>query len=111
MARKRLGELLAECHSLPPDEVGHQVSVIVRDYQEARYAVPAPYRTREELYEKYTMTNNEKLRARFEPLAELCDRLAFAPAPSTAAQAEALIQSALDALDQESKPANMSAVI
>lgn len=110
-ARKRLRALLAECHTLPPDEVGHQVSVIVRDYQEARYAVPAPYRTREELYEKNTMPHHEKLQARFEPLAELCDRLAFAPAPSTTAQAEALIQSALDALDQESKPANISAVI
>lgn len=110
-ARKRLSNLLAECRSLSPDEVGHRVSVIVRDYQEARYAVPAPYRTREELYEKSMMPSSEKMRARFEPLAELCDRLAFAPEPSTTAQAETLIQSALDALNQESMPANISAAI
>ncbi len=110
-ARNRLRKLLAEHARIQPDEVGHRVSVIVRDYQEARYAVPAPYRTREELYEKSTLPNNEKLRTRFEPLAELCDRLAFAPEPSTTAQAEALIHSAINAFDQESKHQNFPAAI
>lgn len=109
-ARKRLHELLAEHSSLPPDEVGHRVSVIVRDYQQAGYSVPAPYRTREEIYEKNLTPNSGQLRTRFEPLAELCDRLAFAPAPTNSAQVEALIQSALDALDQESMHPHVSAV-
>ncbi len=108
-ANQRLKELLAECQSLPPDEIGHRVSVIVRDYQAVCYAVPARYRTREELYENDKMPNSEMPHARFEPLAELCDRLAFAPAPSTTEQAETLIHSALDALDQESMPTNITA--
>ena len=101
-AKQRLKELLTECPTLPPDETGHRVSVIVRDYQEARYSVPAPYRTREELYEKNKLPADDRLRTRFEPLAALCDRLAFAPAPATTSQAEALVQSALDALQDES---------
>lgn len=100
-ATQRLKQLLAECSSIPPDEVGHRVSVIVREYQQACYSVPAPYRTREELYKNSALTKDETLRARFEPLAEFCDRLAFAPAPSLTAQAEALIQSALDAMRLE----------
>lgn len=109
-ATERLNQLLAECPNIPPDEIAHRVSVIVRDYQKTRYAVPAPFRTREELYEKGAFTENETLRTRFEPLAEFCDRLAFAPAPSTTMQAETLIQTALDALSQESKTAPVPAV-
>ena len=35
------------------------------------------------------------------PLAALCDRIAFAPAPATVKEAEGLVNSAIQAMDQE----------
>jgi hypothetical protein len=101
-AQKRLQALLLQCDALPPDETAHQVSVILRAYQERRYLIPAPYRTREELYDRGEFSVRGAARDRFSPIALLCDRLAFATVPATRAEARQLIQQSLDALQQES---------
>jgi hypothetical protein len=100
-ARKRLEELQKSLDSLPPGEIGHQVSVILRGYQEGRYSVPAPYRTRQELYETQSPMMRADLQERFSPIAELCDRLAFAPAVATRDAAAQLIETALGTLQDE----------
>jgi hypothetical protein len=100
-AQKRLQELLLECDTLPPDETAHRVSMVLRDYQEGRYLVPAPYRTREELYEHGEFKTRDVVRQRFGPIATHSDRLAFAPVPATKEEARALVQESLDALQQE----------
>ena len=101
LAQQRLRALLKECAALPPAETGHRVSVIIRDYQEAKYALPAPYRTREEIYDAPSATVADTQHERFAPLALSCDELAFAPVPATHADAEALVKSAVEALRQE----------
>jgi hypothetical protein len=75
--------------------------MIIREYQAARYAVPAPFRTREEIYEKTEALPGGPQRTRFAPLAMSCDRIAFAPSPTTPAEAEALVKSAVEALREE----------
>lgn len=100
-AQKRLQELLLECDTLPPDDTAHRVSVILRDYQEGRYLVPAPYRTREELYEHGEFNTRDVVRKRFGPIATHSDRLAFAPLPATKEEARALVRESIEALQQE----------
>ncbi len=100
-AQKRLQALLLECDTLPPDETAHRVSVILRDYQEGRYLVPAPYRTREELYEHGEFHTRDMIQKRFGPLATHSDRLAFAPAPVTKEEARVLVHDSIEALQQE----------
>lgn len=88
----------------PPGEISHHVSVILRDYMESRYEVPALARTTPELYERNTSAMLNSLRERFSPLAAMYDRLSFAPQSATREDAVALIESALDALQKEKPP-------
>lgn len=101
LAHRRLLELLRDHADLPPSETGHRVSVILREYQMGRYGIPAPFRTREELFERGDFAPSEEKRERFAPLAQTCDQLAFAPSPATAAEAEALVRAAIEALRRE----------
>ncbi|MFZ4767794.1 MAG: hypothetical protein ACOYMN_22835 [Roseimicrobium sp.] len=87
----------------PAQEFAHRVSVIVRDYLQARYAVPAPYRTTPELYGPKAVPPGEGVKERFEPLAEFYDKLEFAPTPSDRADVETLITAALEALQEEGR--------
>lgn len=100
-ALQRLETLRASLDSLNPDAVGHEVSVILRDYQQARYRVPAPYLTSEELYGSNVLDSREDVRSRFSPLAKIYDRLSFGRIPATQAEAEKLVQDATDALQEE----------
>lgn len=101
-----LEKLKAQLETLSPAEAAHRVSVIVRVYQEDQYAVPAPYRTREELYERQQWTQQwpEALRSKFGALAAVHDRLAFAPQPSTHEDVRVLIDAALAALREDAAP-------
>ena len=98
-----LKEVRTHLDTIPPPEVAHHVSVILRIYQEGRYAVPAPYRTSEELYHSLTPSLKEGIQQRFSPLAQMYDRLSFAPVPATRRDAEHLIDAAQTALEQENE--------
>lgn len=100
-ALRRLESLRASLGSMNPVAVGHEVSVILRDYQEARYRVPAPYLTSEELYGGDVLESREEVRSRFSPLAKIYDRLSFGRNPVTLSDAENLVHDATAALHEE----------
>jgi len=101
LALDKLATLQGQLDEVPPAEAAHRVSVILREYQEGRYAVPAPYRTSEELYHSLAPALKDGVQERFSPLAEIYDRLAFAPVPSTRSDAASLISAAQRALEEE----------
>jgi hypothetical protein len=103
VALLRLEELQREVESRAPSEIAHRVSVIVRDYLQARYAVPAPFRTTEELYGSSAIQAREGLRERFGPVAMFYDRIEFAPQPATQADSERLIEEAVRSLRDEKR--------
>jgi hypothetical protein len=106
---------------LPAREVGHRVSIILRQYLEDRYHIPAPARTTPELFAKaadlpdtpriastgvlevHTVksTAPTKVVAPFAPLAELWDRMAFAPLPATEKEALNLVEAAIQRLEED----------
>jgi hypothetical protein len=103
LALGRLDALKLELERHSPDEVAHRVSVVLRDYLQARYGVPAPYRTTQELYGDSAIQAREGLRERFGPVAEFYDRLEFAPQPATRADSANLIEDAVRALQEEKR--------
>ena len=104
-ALRALKDLRNKADVMRPSEVGHQVSEILRRFYEARYGLPAPYRTSQELFPKVDL-NQEPLRRRlwrerYEPLAAVYDALSYAPVPATSAEAVRLIDSAVAKLEEE----------
>jgi hypothetical protein len=108
VALVHLDALQEDVESLPPSEIAHQVSVVLRNYLQARYAVPAVSRTTEELYGEHAIQAKEGMRERFGPVAECYDRLEFAPQPSTPAQCLDLIEQARRSLLDEKRYASTS---
>lgn len=110
-AFRALNDLRARIQSIPPQDISHRVSQILRRYLQERYAVPAPARTTHEIFDG----TPERLpgvpipraqgvwRERFEPVAHLCDDISFMPAPHTQEESAALIDQALARM-QEEKP-------
>lgn len=111
LAIESLESLRSRLDQSTPQEVAHEVSAILRDYLQLRYALPAPYRTTEEIYQSAAMASRQPLRERFEPVAMLYDRLEFAPRPSTAADSARLVDTALEALREEQKQQAQPAAI
>ncbi len=103
VALDRLEGMQWELSRLPPSEAAHRVSVILRDYLQARYSVPAPYRTSEELYSTQAIQAREGIRERFGPVAEFHDRMEFAPQPATLADCTKLMEEALQVLRDEKR--------
>ena len=101
LARRRLLALLDEVQNLMPAEVAHRVSVIMRDFQLARYHVPAPCRTREELYDQREFAADKDRLERYATVALSSDQIAFATAPATRAEAETLVRAAIEVLRGE----------
>jgi hypothetical protein len=104
-ALRRMKDLRAKSDVLPPSEVGHGVSEILRRYYMDRYHIPAPFKTTEELFPRVSL-NDEPLRRRvwrerFESLAALYDSLAYAPLPATRSEAIALVETAIHKLEEE----------
>jgi hypothetical protein len=100
IAIKRLTALKAELSTLAPPEAAGRVSIILREFQEAGFAVPAPYLTSDELYHQPDGPLADAVRERFGPVADLYDRLSFARKPATKEEAEALIQTAMQAVSE-----------
>ena len=101
LAMQRLEELREQVRTLPPEEVSHQVSVILRDYHLGRYTIPAPWRTTEELFAPPSGTWHSILPPRFREVAQTYDRLSFSSNSATFEDANALIESAMQALIAE----------
>jgi len=118
IALRALRTLHSESDSLPPPEIGHRVSVILRQYLENRYRIPAPYRTTPELFSPaatvrpVATTGLLQLRpvptspppsivSQFAPLAEFWDQLSFAPSPATPAESRSLIELAILRIEED----------
>ena len=101
IALNRLIELRAESKKIPPAEIAGQVSIILREFQEAGFAVPAPYRTTEELYEGPQHAFEGVVKARFNPVAQVYDRLSFGAQPVTRTDALELIEKAMIAVSDD----------
>ncbi|QIF02143.1 hypothetical protein [Roseimicrobium sp. ORNL1] len=102
-AIESLEALRTRVHEMSPSEVAHDVSLIIRMYLQQSYAVPAPYRTTEELYHSAALDTRVPLKNRFEPVSVFYDQVEFAPRPRTVADSEALVETALEALREEQK--------
>jgi len=121
VALRALRTLHSESDTLPPTEVGHRVSVILRQYLENRYRIPAPYRTTPELFSSSSthapkrtvatagllelrpapITPPASIVSQFAPLAEFWDQLSFAPSPATIAESRSLIEIAILRIEED----------
>lgn len=97
VAMEALNALRERVGKEPPAESAHAVSEILRRYFMERYKVPAPYRTRRELFELEAPRLSERV-TQYEPLAVLWDELSFAPLPVTTEEAGALVDKAIQHL-------------
>lgn len=116
---RALRQLRAAAPEMPPAETGHQVSIILRQYLQDRYRIPARCRTTPELFDDAAPVTApvsastgvfeiRQVRSAvphaprvFAPLAELWDRLAFAPLPATSAEAVQLIETAIQRVEED----------
>jgi len=110
-AFRALSDLRARIQSIPPQDMSHRISQILRRYLQERYAVPAPARTTREIFDGQMdrvpgapIPRAQGLwRERFEPVAQLCDSISFMPALRTEEESTMLIDQALARM-QEEKP-------
>ena len=110
-AFRALSDLRTRIQSIPPQDLSHRISLILRRYLQERYAVPAPARTTREIFDGRVdrqpgmpIPRAQGLwRERFEPVAHLCDDISFMPAPRTEEESTMLIDQALARM-QEEKP-------
>ncbi|WP_395735324.1 DUF4381 family protein [Prosthecobacter sp.] len=110
-AFRALSDLRSRIQSIPPQDMSHRISNILRRYLQERYAVPAQARTTREIFD---VKSDRRAGApapraqglwleRFEPVAHLCDDISFMPAPRTIEESTMLIDQALARM-QEEKP-------
>lgn len=111
-AFRALNDLRSRIQSIPPQEMSHRVSQILRRYLQERYAVPAPARTTHEIFDGQKVERMPGMpvpraqgvwRERFEPVAHLCDDISFMPALRTQEESNTLIDQAIARM-QEEKP-------
>ena len=115
-----LRQLRTLAPTLPPAEVGHRVSALLREYLQSRYHIPAVARTTPELFQHSPAAPAPRLPSQgllevhavpksaptavvtpFAPLAELWDRLAFAPLPAPPPEARDPVESAIKRLEED----------
>jgi len=104
-ALRRMKDLRGRADVIEPGDVGHSVSAILRRYYLDRYGIPAPFKTTEELFPRGSLDHEplrrRQWRERFESLAALYDSLSYAPLPATRAEALALVDTAINKLEEE----------
>ncbi|MDZ4289310.1 MAG: DUF4381 family protein [Prosthecobacter sp.] len=101
-AMDSLHDLRGRTEAQPHAETAHQVSEVLRNYFWERYQIPAPFRTRRELFEQEAPKMTQRV-DRYAPLAALWDELSFAPIPVSREEALALVDRAIANL-QEDRP-------
>ncbi|HYF35739.1 MAG TPA: hypothetical protein VD994_10645, partial [Prosthecobacter sp.] len=101
-AMDALHSLRARLEKQSHSETAHQVSEILRRYFWERYEIPAPFRTRRELFEQDVPKTSLRV-GRYAPLAAMWDELSFAPIPVSQEEAQALVERAISHL-QEDRP-------
>lgn len=110
-ACRALNDLRSRIQTIPPQDMSHRISQVLRRYLQERYSVPAPARTTREIFDGtqervpgMPIRRDQGLwRERFEPVARLCDSISFMPALRTEEESLLLIDQALARL-QEEKP-------
>jgi hypothetical protein len=100
-ALKALREIQARAATQEPGLTSAQVSAALRTYFHDRYRIPAPFRTSQELFAGDVIPATSQRLHRFAPLAELWDRLAFAPVPASPEEAERLVAQAIAHLEED----------
>jgi hypothetical protein len=101
-AMDALHDLRARLGNQAHVETAHQVSEVLRRYFWERYEIPAPFRTRRELFELEAPKASQRV-GRYAPLAAMWDELSFAPIPVSQEEAQALVDRAIGHL-QEDRP-------
>ncbi len=100
-ALKTLREIQERAASQEPGLTSAQVSAALRAYFLERYHIPAPFRTSQELFAGDAIPATSQRLHRYAPLAELWDRLSFAPIPATREEAERLTAQAIAHLEED----------
>lgn len=99
-ALERLRAIRSRADSQPPSDTAHEVSETLRRYFMDRYRIPAPFRTRRELFEDLEPAKSKRLQ-HYEPLADLWDQLGFAPLPTNRNEAVTLVEQAIAHLEED----------
>ena len=100
-ALKTLHEIQERAASQAPGLTSAQVSAALRTYFLERYQIPAPFRTSQELFAGEAIPATSQRLHRYAPLAELLDRLSFAPIPASHEEAERLTAQAIAHLEED----------
>ncbi len=100
-ALKALREIQARATSQAPDVTSAQVSAALRAYFLERYNIPAPFRTSQELFAGSAIPATSQRLQRYASLADLWDRLSFAPVPASREEAERLATQAIVHLEED----------
>lgn len=106
---RSLADLRARSAQIPPPEMSHRVSQVLRRYLGERYAVPALARTTPEIFSDLREFEpgvpipraQGVWKERFAPVAKWCDDLSFMPVPVTPEQALELIDQAIVKVQEE----------
>jgi len=101
VAMGALRELHGRAGSEPPGETSAQVSELLRRYFLDRYKIPAPFRTTHEIFHGDGIPATSQRLYKYASLAELWDQLSFAPVPSSATEAVALVEKAITYLEED----------
>lgn len=100
-AMNRLRDILVKSTQQPPSETAAAVSETLRVYFLERYKIPAPFRTTQELFQRGGIPADALRLTRYAALADVWDQLAFAPVPANSTEAAALVQKAIDSLEED----------
>lgn len=99
-ALRKLSET-AQTGTVSPSDIAVSVSEILRRYFMARYGIPAPFRTTQELFHRQGQEPKVERLHKYAPLADLWDQLAFAPVPANTVESVALVGKAIRYLEED----------
>ncbi len=100
-AMDRLQRLRESAGVASHHDIAAAVSETLRGYFLARYKIPAPFRTTQEIFYRDEIPQTSLRLHRYAPLAALWDELVFAPLPASADEARALVDKAILHLEED----------